>query len=69
MDAVNHPYTETLVFQFDVLVPLHPAILLEVIVEFLDLDGSQLIQLDVAQLGDDGLCSVPRWRKAAGMKC
>ena len=55
IDAVNHPYTETLVFQFDVLVPLHPAILLEVVVEFLNLDSSQLIQLDVTQLGNDVL--------------
>lgn len=53
--AVNHPYTETLVFQFDVLIPLHPAILLEVVVEFLNLDSSQLIQLDVTQLGNDVL--------------
>ena len=56
--AVNHPYTETLVFQFDVLIPLHPAILLEVVVEFLNLDSSQLIQLDVAQLGDDVVVDV-----------
>ena len=55
IDAVNHPYTETLVFQFDVLMPLHPAILLEVVVEFLNLDSRQLIQIDVTQLGNDVL--------------
>ena len=52
---MNHPYTETLVFQFDVLMPLHPAILLEVVVEFLNLDSRQLIQIDVTQLGNDVL--------------
>ena len=53
-----HSDAQAFVFQFDVLVPLHPAILLEVVVELLNLDGSQLIQLDVAQLGDDVLVDV-----------
>ena len=40
------------------LVPLHPAVFLEVVVELLDLDGGQLVQLDVAQLGNDVLVDV-----------
>ena len=40
------------------LVPLYSAILLKVIVEFLDLNRGQLIQFDVAQLGDDVVVDV-----------
>ena len=40
------------------LVPLYSAILLKIIVELLNLDGSQLIQFDVAQLGDDVVVDV-----------
>ena len=37
------------------LVPLYPAVFLEIVVELLDLDGRQLIKLDVTQLGNDVL--------------
>ena len=50
---MHHSDAQPLILQFNMLVSLHPAILLEVVVKFLDLDGSQLIQLDVAQFGDD----------------
>ena len=40
------------------LVPLYSAFLLKVVVELLDLDSGQLVQLDVAQLGDDVLVDV-----------
>ena len=40
------------------LVPLYSAILLKVIVELLNLDGTQLVQFDIAQLGDDVVVDV-----------
>ena len=58
MDAVDHPDTQALVFQFDVLVSLYPPVLLEIVVEFLDLDRSELVQLDVSQFGDDVVVDV-----------
>ena len=58
VDTMHHSDAQPLILQFNMLVSLHPAILLEVVVKFLDLDGSQLIQLDVTQLGDDVLVDV-----------
>ena len=58
VDAVDDSDTQALFLQLNVLISLHPAILLEVIVEFLDLNGGQLIQFDVAQLGDDVVVDV-----------
>ena len=58
MDAVDHPDAQALILQFDVLVPLYPPVLLEIVVELLDLDRGELVQLDVPQLGDDVVVDV-----------
>ena len=58
MDAMDHPDAQSLVLQLDVLVPLHPPVLLEIVVELLDLDRGELVQLDVPQLGDDVVIDV-----------
>ena len=58
MDAVDHPDAQSLVLQFDVLVPLYAPVFLEIVVELLDLDRSELAQLDVPQLGDDVVVDV-----------
>ena len=58
VDAVEHPDAQALVFQLDVLVPLHPPILLKIVVELLDLDRGKLVQLDISQFGDDVVIDV-----------
>jgi len=58
VDAPYHAGAETLVFQFDVGIPLDAAGFLQVVVEFLDLDGGQLFQRCVAQLGNDVVVDV-----------
>ena len=55
---MDHPDAQALVLQLDVLVPLHPPVLLEIVVELLDLDRGKLVQLDVPQLGDDVVIDV-----------
>ena len=40
------------------LVPLYPPVLLEIVVEFLDLDRGKLVQLDISQFGDDVVIDV-----------
>ena len=55
---MDHPDAQSLVLQLDVLVPLHPPVLLEIVVELLDLDRGELVQLDVPQLGDDVVIDV-----------
>ena len=55
---MDHPDTQSLVLQFDVLVSLYPPVLLEIVVELLDLDRGELVQLDVPQLGDDVVIDV-----------
>ena len=58
VDAPYHASAETLVFQFDVGISLDAAGFLQVVVEFLDLDGGQLFQRCVAQLGNDVVVNV-----------
>ena len=58
VDAPYHAGAETLVLQLDVGIPLDEAGFLQVVVEFLDLDGGQLFQRRVAQLGDDVVVDV-----------
>ena len=58
VDAPYHTGAETLVLQLDVGVPLDAAGFLQVVVEFLDMDGGQLFQRCVAQLGDDVVVNV-----------
>lgn len=58
MDAVDHPNAQALILQFDMLVPLHPTVLLEIVVELLDLDRGELVQLDVPQFRDDVVVDV-----------
>ena len=58
MDAVNPPDAQALILQFDMLVPLHPTVLLEIVVELLDLDRGELVQLDVPQFRDDVVVDV-----------
>ena len=58
VDAPYHTGAETLVLQLDVGVPLDAAGFLQVVVEFLDLDGGQLFQRCVAQLGNDVVVNV-----------
>ena len=53
MDTVDHPDAQVFVFQLNMLVPLYPPVLLEIVVELLDLNRGELVQLDVPQLGDD----------------
>ena len=58
MDTVDHPDAQVFVFQLNMLVPLYPPVLLEIVVELLDLDRSELVQLDVSQFGDDVVVDV-----------
>ena len=58
VDAVNYSDTQALLLQLNVFITLYPAVFLEVIVELLNLDCSQLIQFDVAQLGDNVVVDV-----------
>lgn len=46
MDTPDHSGAKSLIFQFDVCVPLHSPILLEVIIKFLNLNGTQLVWRD-----------------------
>lgn len=55
---MDHPDAQALILQFDVLVPLYPPVLLEIVVELLDLDRGELVQLDVPQFGDDVVVDV-----------
>ena len=45
MDTVDHPDAQVFVFQLNMLVPLYPPVLLEIVVELLDLDRGKLVQL------------------------
>ena len=58
MDAPYHAGAETLVFQFDVGIPLDAAGFLQVVVELLDPDGGQFFQRRVAQLWNDVVVDV-----------
>lgn len=58
MDAVDRPDAQALILQFDVLVPLHSTVLLEIVVDLLDLDRGELVQLDVPQFRDDVVADV-----------
>ena len=58
MDAPYHAGAETLIFQLDVGIPLDAAGFLQVVVEFLDLDGGQFFQRCVAQLRNDVVVDV-----------
>ena len=53
MDTVDYPDAQVFVFQLNMLVPLYPPVLLEIVVELLDLNRGELVQLDVLQFGDD----------------
>ena len=53
MDTVDLPDAQVFVFQLNMLVPLYPPVLLEIVVELLDLNRGELVQLDVLQFGDD----------------
>ena len=53
MDTADHPDAQVFVFQLNMLVPLYPPVLLEIVVELLDLNRGELVQLDVLQFGDD----------------
>ena len=50
---MDHPDAQVFVFQLNMLVPLYPPVLLEIVVELLDLNRGELVQLDVLQFGDD----------------
>ena len=56
VDAPNSLVGKTFAIEFG---PEKPAILLEIGVELLDVVGSQLVQLDAAQFGDDVLINAP----------
>ena len=58
VDAPYHAGAETLVFQFDVGIPLDAAGFLQVVVELLDPDGGQFFQRRVAQLRNDVVVNV-----------
>ena len=53
MDTVDHPDAQVFVFQLNMLVPLYPPVLLEIVVELLDLNRGELVQLDVSQFMDN----------------
>ena len=58
VDAPYHAGAEALILQLDVGIPLDAAGFLQVVVEFLDLDGGQLFQRCVAQLRNDVVVNV-----------
>ena len=58
VDAPYHTGAEALILQLDVGVPLDAAGFLQVVVEFLDLDGGQFFQRRVAQFWDDVVVDV-----------
>ena len=58
VDAPYHAGAEALIFQLDVGIPLDAAGFLQVVVEFLNLDGGQFFQRRVAQLGNDVVVDV-----------
>ena len=58
MDAPYHAGAEALILQLDVGISLDAAGFLQVVVELLDLDGGQLFQRRVAQLGNDVVVNV-----------
>lgn len=58
VDAPNYAGAEAFALQLDVSVPLDAAGFLQVVVEFLDLDGGQLFQRRVAQLRNDVVVDV-----------
>ena len=58
VDAPYHAGAETIVLQLDVGIPLDAAGFLQVVVEFLDLDGGQFFQRRVAQFGNDVVVDV-----------
>ena len=58
VDAPYHAGAEALIFQLDVGIPLDAAGFLQVVVEFLNLDGGQLFQRRVAQLGNDVVVNI-----------
>ena len=53
MDAPDEAAAQPLVLQLDVIVSLDPTGGLQLVVKALDLQGSQLVQLDTADAGDD----------------
>ena len=58
VDAPYHAGAEALILQLDVGISLDAAGFLQVVVELLDLDGGQLFQRRVAQLGNDVVVNV-----------
>ena len=58
MDAMDEAVAQTLVFQFDVGVPLDPPGGFQLVVELLDLGRGELVQPDRANAGDDVLLNV-----------
>lgn len=58
MNAMHHTDAQALVLQFDVLITLHSAVLLQVVVEFPDLDGGQFFQWNISEARDDVLVDI-----------
>ena len=58
VNAPNHSWTETGIFQRREVFALNPSTLLEVVVETLDLDGGQFAQWGAANSGDDVVLDV-----------
>ena len=60
VDAANHSWTEAGIFQRREVFALNSSALLEIVVKPLDLNGSQLVQRDVPNSGDDVVLNVVR---------
>lgn len=58
VDAVDEAVAQSLVLQFDVLIPLNPPGGSQLVIGLLDLQGGKLVQLDVTDAGDDVLLDV-----------
>ena len=60
VDAANHSGTETGIFQWWEVFALNSSGFLEIVVEPLDLNGSQLVQGNISDSGDDVVFDVVR---------
>ena len=58
VDAANHSGAETFVPEFRKILALDPSVFLEVVVKSLDLNGSQFVQGNISDSGDDVVLNV-----------
>lgn len=58
MDASDEAVAQSFVLQLDMIVPLNPPGGFQLVVELLDLQGGELVQLDISDARDDVLLDV-----------